>query len=131
MVTQSLVYVHTGPPNIIIHPTSQFIAENMNIALTCTGEGKGSITYRWETSSVNKEDWRVEKGTGNSSKLDVTNLQESQQYRCVVSNEAGSNTSNTATVTVLSKHMSLSFSLCTYSTYFRNHYSSSIQTSPS
>ena len=115
MVTQLLAHVHAGPPNIIIHPTSQFIAENMNIALTCTGEGKGSITYRWETSSVNKEEWREINSTRNSSKLVVTNLQESQQYRCVVFNEAGDNTSSAATITVLSKCMSLSISL--YSAY--------------
>ena len=110
-----MVHAHTGPPNIIIHPTSQLIAENVNITLTCAGEGKGSITYRWETSSVKLEEWREDNSTKNSSKLVLTNLQESQQYRCVVSNEAGDNTSSTATITVLSKCMSLSISL--YSIY--------------
>ena len=33
----------------------------------------------------------------------MSNLQESQQYRCVVSNEAGGTRSNVATVTVLGK----------------------------
>ena len=33
----------------------------------------------------------------------MSNLQESQQYRCVVSNEAGRTRSNVATITVLSK----------------------------
>ena len=39
----------------------------------------------------------------NSRTLVVGTLEQSQQYRCVVSNEAGSTRSNVATVTVLSK----------------------------
>ena len=34
----------------------------------------------------------------------MSNLQESQQYRCVVSNEAGVTSSNVVTVAVLSKY---------------------------
>ena len=39
----------------------------------------------------------------NDIRLSVTNLEKSRQYRCVVSNEAGSTRSNVATVNVLSK----------------------------
>ena len=39
----------------------------------------------------------------NSRTVVVGTLEQSQQYRCVVSNEAGSTRSNVATVTVLSK----------------------------
>ena len=39
----------------------------------------------------------------NSKRLVVSNLEHTQQYRCVVSNEAGSTRSDIATVTVLSK----------------------------
>ena len=39
----------------------------------------------------------------NAKTLVVRNLDQSQQYRCVVSNEAGSIRSNVATVTLLSK----------------------------
>ena len=39
----------------------------------------------------------------NNKTLVVRKLEQSQQYRCVVSNEAGSNRSDVATITVLSK----------------------------
>ena len=40
---------------------------------------------------------------GKSKTLVVGTLKHSQQYRCVVSNEAGTTRSNVATVTVLSE----------------------------
>ena len=79
----------------------------MSVTLNCTGDGQGPITYHWETSSVKKEEWK-EISITNNSRFVVTNLQESQQYRCIVSNEAGRVNSNTATVVVLSEYIHMS-----------------------
>ncbi|XP_065918658.1 hemicentin-1-like isoform X2 [Dysidea avara] len=89
-----------GPPTITAHPTSQYTTVNTSVTLNCTGDGQGSITYQWETSSVKKEEWK-EISVTNNSRFVVTNLQESQQYRCIVSNEAGKTNSSTATIFVL------------------------------
>ena len=94
--------VFKGPPTITTHPTSQLINNSINVTLDCEGTGNGSITYQWETSSINGGQW-INISNSNSKTLIVGTLEKSQQYRCVVSNEAGSTRSNVATVTVLSK----------------------------
>jgi len=98
MMTQ----VFTGSPTIMSHPTSQLTNISMNITLDCEGTSRGSITYHWEIGNINEEQW-VNISNSNSNKLVVRNLQYTQRYRCVVSNEAGSTRSNITTITVLSK----------------------------
>ena len=93
-----MIQVSTGPPMITIHPTSQLIKVGTSITLTCKGTGRGSIMYQWEIKSSS----RVLRNTTGET-LRVRNLQESHQYWCVVSNEAGEMRSNVTTVTVLSK----------------------------
>ena len=85
-----------------IHPTSQLTAVSMSVTLNCEGTGIGSITYQWQTRNINGGQWS-NISNSNNKRLVVRNLQESQQYRCVVSNEAGGTRSNVATVTVLSE----------------------------
>ena len=101
-----MTQVFTGPPIIITHPTSQLTNVSMSVTLDCEGTGRGSITYHWETSNINGGQWLIISDS-NSRRLVVRNLEQSQQYRCVVSNEAGSTRSSVATVTVLSKLLKL------------------------
>ena len=98
MMTQ----VSTGPPTITTHPTSQLVNISISVTLDCEGTGRGSIAYQWETNNINGGQW-MNISNSNSKTLVVGTLEQSQQYRCVVSNEAGSTTSNVATVAVLSK----------------------------
>ena len=95
-------HISTGPPNIITHPTSQLITINMGVRLNCEGTGRGSITYQWQIRNINGGQWS-DVNSSNNKRFVVRNLQESQQYRCVVSNEAGGTLSSIASVTVLSK----------------------------
>ena len=97
-----MTQVFTGPPTITTHPTSQLITVSMSVTLDCEGTGRGSITYQWETSNINGGQW-MNISNSNGKTLVVRNLEQSQQYRCVVSNEAGSTRSDVATITVLSK----------------------------
>ena len=92
--------VFIGPPTIIVQPVSQLISVGMNVALNCEGTGRGSIMYQWETY---RKQWRAIRSNANGKIFTARNLQESQQYRCVISNEAGETISNNATVIVLSK----------------------------
>ena len=74
----------------------------MSTYLHCEGTGGGSITYHWETSNINGEGWGII--NDNNRQLYLNGLEQSQQYRCIVSNEAGSTLSRVATITVLSKY---------------------------
>ena len=73
----------------------------MSVTLNCEGTGRGSITYHWESSDINGGQWM--NISSNRKRYVVRNIQQSQQYRCVVSNEAGSTRSDVTTVTVLSE----------------------------
>ena len=94
--------VFTGPPTITTHPASQLTNVTISVTLNCERTGRGSITYQWEISNINGGQW-ININHSNNSTLVVGTLEQSQQYRCVVSNEAGSTRSNVATVTVLSE----------------------------
>ena len=94
--------VFTGPPTIITHPTSQLTTMSMSVTLDCEGTGRGNIAYQWESKRINSGRWMNVRNS-NNRRLVVGTLEQSQQYRCVVSNEAGRTRSNVATVTVLSK----------------------------
>ena len=97
-----MTHVSTGPPTITTHPSSQLINSSISVTLDCEGTGSGLIAYQWETSNINGGQW-MNISNSNSKTLVLGSLEQSQQYRCVVSNEAGSTRSNVATVTVLSK----------------------------
>jgi len=75
----------------------------MNVTLNFEGTDIGSITYQWETRNISGGKWSKITDSNDTGELVVRNLQESQQYRCVVSNETGGTTSDVAIVTVLSK----------------------------
>ena len=110
MMTQ----VFTGPPTVTTHPTSQLMAVNMNITLNCEGTGEGVIEYQWETRDINGERWVIISDS-NFKMLIVSNFKQSQQYRCVVFNEAGSTRSDVATITALGKLSASNYmTLCVY-----------------
>ena len=96
-----------GAPIIITQPISQLTTVNMNVTLTCEATGIGPITYHWEVKTINGEEW-MNISNSNNTKL-IRNLEQSEQYRCVVSNQFGTNKSNIATVNVLSKCATVDF----------------------
>ena len=97
-----MTQVLTGPPTIITHPTSQLTNMNMSVTLDCEETGRGSIAYHWVTKRVGSKQW-MNINNSNKKSYVVRNLDQSREYRCIVSNEAGSARSDVATVTVLSK----------------------------
>ena len=77
----------------------------MRVILDCKATGTGIITYHWEVN-INGGQWIIISNS-NSTKL-VRRLEQSQQYRCVVSNEFGITRSNIADINVLSKCTTIS-----------------------
>ena len=91
----------SNTPTIITHPASQVVIANMDFTLNCEATGEGSITYQWKTRLPNGGQWFTIYNRYNSTL--VSTVTKTRQYRCVVSNEAGSIASNVATITVLGK----------------------------
>ena len=91
-----------GAPIITTHPSSQLITSNMTVTLDCEATGKEPITYQWENSNINGGQW-MDIDNSNSKRFVVKNVEQSEQYRCVVSNDAGRTESDIANITVLSK----------------------------
>ena len=94
-----MTQVFTGRPTIVYPLTDQVITFNDRITLYCNASGDGTVSYQWQEFSNGS--WM---DISNSINPEYTNdrLTESTQFRCVVSNEAGQDTS-TATILVLSK----------------------------
>jgi len=74
----------------------------MSVTLNCDGTSRGLITYQWEFRVIDGGQW-VNISNSNSTMLVVRKLEQAQQYRCVVSNEAGRTRSNVSTVTILGR----------------------------
>ena len=96
-----MMNVHIGPPTITIQPASQLSTIGMTITLNCEGTGRGLLTYYWEERE-RRNRWGMINGNS-SSALTIRNIQNSNQFRCTVSNEAGSTTSHPAGITILGK----------------------------
>ena len=89
---------------LYLHPSNQLVSNKMAAKpLNCLTTGNGSVTYQWEARNINGGQW-MNISNSNSSTLVVETLEQSQQYRCEVSNEAGSTRSNNAAIIILSKH---------------------------
>ena len=75
----------------------------MIVTLDCDGvcNWKELITFKWESSNIYGGQWMTISNS-DSRKLVVKNFKQSEQFRCVVSNDAGQARSNTAIITVLS-----------------------------
>ena len=91
----------TGPPTITTQPATQLLTIGMDITLNCEGTGRGVLTYYWEEREQGNT-WRNIGGENNSA-LTIRNIQKPVQFRCIVSNEAGSTKSHPAIITLLGK----------------------------
>ena len=100
MVLERLLFA--GVPIIVTHPTNKITNSSESVTLNCQGTGGGSITHRWETSDINEEEW-WEISDSDGEKLVIRNVENSEKYRCIVSNEAGRTISNTAIVTLMGR----------------------------
>ena len=84
----------------MIHPTDTVTNSSEGITLDCKGIGGGSITYHWEASDIDKDQW-MKISDSNAQKLALRTLKKSKNFRCIASNEAGSTASNPSTATLM------------------------------
>ena len=93
--------MYTGPPLIITHLRDFTIPLWSTTTLTCIADGDGTLMYSWERRSGSS--WTtVANGSSYTTNSNMTVGQ--YMYRCIVSNEAGSVMSNSATVNVYGKY---------------------------
>ena len=73
----------------------------MTFTVTATTDA-GALTYQWQRNGTDLDPPPAGVSGATTNTLTITNVQESSEglYRCVVSNAAGSMTSNAAQLTV-------------------------------
>ena len=97
-----LFYLLTGPPIFLNHPTSHIVTVGMTVTLYCNVSSAVKVSFVWERK-FNRTSWPRISNTQRPYYV-VRNIQQTEQYRCIAGNPAGTLVSNAATVEVLSKH---------------------------
>ena len=88
-------------PTITSHPTNTTVTAGQTATFTVVASGTAPLTYQWKQGTTN---------VGiNSATLNITNAQSANagSYTCVVTNSAGTATSNAATLTVTTSSLPL------------------------
>ncbi|MDB2358071.1 immunoglobulin domain-containing protein, partial [Opitutales bacterium] len=81
-------------PSISTHPTSQSVTSGSSVTLSVSASGE-SLSYQWQEGGVT-----IAGGTSSSYTLPGVSVNDAGSYTVVVSNSAGSVTSNAATLSV-------------------------------
>lgn len=91
----------TTPPAITVQPTSQTVTEGKTATFTVAATGTEPLSYQWQ-QNMNGSGWTDITGeTDTTYTTEKTTMDmNGTQYRCVVSNSAGSVQSDAATLTV-------------------------------
>ena len=97
-------------PNITKHPISITFKEgDLNVtALRCAATGIGPINYHWEKYDSSSNTWmnpshRATSITTQNLKFKVITEEDEGVYRCIVTNDDGSVTSDNGTVSIYGK----------------------------
>ena len=87
-------------PVIFTHPVDQFVSERGTASFTVAAGGMAPLSYQWQRSNNGSTVW-ANVGTDSAAySLNATQADSGARFRCLVTNTAGSATSNAATLTV-------------------------------
>lgn len=90
-----LDYIETAAPTIVNQPLSQTIMETYPVTFNVSASGVG-LTYQWQFNSTD-----ITGATGASYTIPAVTMANAGAYRVIVSNAAGTVTSNAAMLTVI------------------------------
>jgi glucose/arabinose dehydrogenase len=91
-------YTASQAPQISTQPTNRTVSVGQTATFTVSATGTAPLSYRWQRNGVN-----ISGATSSSyTTPPTTTADNGAQYRVIVSNSAGSVTSNSATLTVVS-----------------------------
>ncbi|MBN1490956.1 MAG: family 10 glycosylhydrolase [Phycisphaerae bacterium] len=90
------------PPTITAHPTAQAVCEGDTAVFTVTATGEGTLSYQWQKNGVDLTNDGTYSGvfTATCTVTDVDGDEADADYRCVVTNSAGSTNSNAAALSL-------------------------------
>ncbi|MFN8011519.1 MAG: immunoglobulin domain-containing protein [Holophagaceae bacterium] len=94
------------PPTITTHPQSQTTTTGLPVSFSVAATGTAPLAYQWRKNSV-----AIGGATGTTYSIAAATLSDAGTYDVVVSNSAGSATSNPATLQVLAGGAGLSILL--------------------
>jgi uncharacterized protein (TIGR03382 family) len=87
----------TGGPSITQHPQAVTVTEGQSATFAVTASGSAPLSYQWQRDGSN-----ISGATAASYTLSITEMSDDgATFRCRVTNDAGSATSNSATLTVV------------------------------
>ncbi len=92
-------------PRITTQPSNKTAAVGENVKFTVAASGT-DLNYQWQYKKAGSSTWYNSTSTGNKTKtltVEATEARNGMQFRCKVTNAAGTTTSNAATLTVQSK----------------------------
>ena len=99
------MFLAATPPTVTSQPTSQDdVLSGKAVTFTVLATGTGPLRYQWQWKQFGKEDekdeWQNLPGEGGTYQVMEVKACNAGSYRCVVSNSAGSETSQSANLTV-------------------------------
>lgn len=90
------------PPTITSHPSNTTVTSGATASFSVSASGSATLSYQWQKAAAGSSTFaNISAATSSSYTTPATVVADStSQYRCVVTNTAGSATSNAATLTV-------------------------------
>ena len=104
-----LISIHVAdPPRVTIHPQElRNVVEGKSAKFSIQATGTEPLNYKWEWKPTGKEDrakrWQrcnAKSCIGTTLTIAMVDKSNEGSYRCVVNNDAGSDISNPATLTI-------------------------------
>jgi hypothetical protein len=102
-VPQTALAVNPGqlPPTITQHPSAQTICPGLTATFTTAATGTGTLSHQWQKNSSNVTNGGHYSGcTTQTLTVSSATAGEAAAYRCVVTDDNGSSTSNAANLTI-------------------------------
>ena len=102
VTSEAAVLTVVTPPAVKTQPVSATAVRGGTAVFTVSASGSAPLQYQWQQLKVGETKWtNAENGTSASLSVIAYDNRDGRKYRCVISNAAGSVTTEAVTLTVL------------------------------